>query len=257
MTKSSSFLVLSLLLLLTSGCGIFRKADAGAEALPERSAKWLVKRMAQEQVQADWLSARARINYRGDDMAISATANLRMRKDSVILGNVRKLNIEAGRALIRPDSFFVIDRINREYARQPLSAVTSLLPFPANFQILQTVLLGNPFFFTTDLQEGIEGPFYTLSGEDKNFSATYYVDGLDFTLRRLVVNEKQENRTLDMELSKYQPLGKKQNFAYIRTLTVDSPETGRMNIEIEFSNVEINIPKSIDFEIPIRYTETF
>lgn len=250
---NKGFLLL-LILLTASSCGIFRKTAAG-DALPERNAKFLLKKMVQQQVDADWFSSRARINYEDDEFSVSATANIRMRKDSAIWANVKKLNIEAGRALIRPDSVFVIDRINREYARQPVSELANMLRLPASFELLQSILLGNPFFFTTDLEAGVEGPNYSLSGEDGRFSTTYLLDGRDFLLKKIAVAEKGSGRTVEMELSQYGQLDKKQKFSYIRTLRMESPETGPLQVEIEFSKVEVNIPKSIEFEIPSRYTE--
>lgn len=246
--------LLFLILLTASSCGIFRKT-AAESALPERSAKFLLKKMAQQQVDADWFSSRAKISYADDEFSISASANIRMRKDSVIWANIKKLNIEAGRALIRPDSFFVIDRINQEYVRQPVSDIANMLRLPASFELLQTILLGNPFFFTTDLDVETQGPNYSLKGEDARFSTSYLIDGSSFQLKKIAVAEKGSGRTVEMELSQYGPLDKKQKFSYFRTMRMDSPDTGPLQVEIEFSKVEINIPKSIEFEIPSRYTE--
>lgn len=255
MNKTSPGLSLLLLVLLSAGCGIFRPAAGEAVDLPGRSAKFLVKKMAQNQVQCDWFSARARIDFKDDNYSVSATANLRMRNDSVIWANVKKLNLEMGRVLIRPDSFFVVDRINRQYSRQSVDEIAQMLQVPANFQILESILLGNPFFLNTELEAGVEEGFYTLKGEDKRFAVTYHLDGKDFSLRRFSISEKQEKRLVSMELKGYEALGKKQKFSYFRTMRMESPESGPVSVEIEFSKVEIDIPKSIEFEIPSRYDE--
>lgn len=255
MNKSAISLALIFLVFATSSCGIFRRTPADNAGLPERSARFLMKKMAQQQIQADWFSARARIQYEDDDVSFSATANLRMTKDSAIWANVKKLNLEVGRALIRPDSFFVIDRINREYSRHSVARIADLFQVPANFQILQSILLGNPFFLNADLVAGIEDGLYTLKGEDSRFAAAYYLDGKDYSLVRVAFTEKRENRQVIMELKEYGLLGKKQNFSYIRTMRMDTPDAGPLYLEIEFSKVEINIPKSIEFEIPSRYNE--
>ena len=255
MNKPLSGLSWILLLLALSGCSLFRPTATTTAELPERSAKFLLKKLVQQQVELDWFSAKARVNFADDNLSITVTANLRMRKDSIIWANVKKLNLEAGRALVRPDSFFVIDRINRQYSRQPVSNLASMLEVPANFQVLQSLLLGNPVFLTTDLQAGIEGDRYTLRGEDDRFTSTYYLDGRDFSLRKIAFSEKKTQRAVSMELSGYESLQKKQNFSYFRTLRVDSPETGLMQVELEFSKIEINTPKNIEFEIPSRYNE--
>ena len=255
MNKLIPGIALLLLFALTSSCKIFRPTSAGTTKLPNRSARFLMKKLVQQQVEFEWFSAKARLSFSGEDLSISVSSNLRMQKDSLIWANARKLSIEAGRVLIRPDSFFVIDRINRQYAKQPVSAIAETLQLPANFEVMQTLLLGNPVFFTTDLQAGIEGAYYTLSGENDRFATTYHIDGNDYALRKISVLEKKENREVLMELSDYKTLDRKQNFSYIRTLWVDSPDTGPMHIDIEFSKVELNVPKNIQFEIPSRYTE--
>ncbi|MCB9285512.1 MAG: DUF4292 domain-containing protein [Lewinellaceae bacterium] len=255
MNKPAFGLSLILLLFVVSGCNLFRPTATSTAELPERSAKFLLKKLVQQQVELDWFSAKARVDFADENFSIAVTANLRLRTDSVIWANVKKLNLEAGRALVRPDSFFVIDRINRQYSRQPLSALANMLEVPANFQVLQSILLGNPVFLTTDLQAGIEGDQYTLRGEDDRFTADYFLDGRDFSLQKIAFTEKKTRRAVSMELSGYQSLKKKQNFSYFRTVRVDSPETGPMQIELEFSKIEINTPKSIEFEIPSRYSE--
>lgn len=255
MNKTAPGLALLLLVFATSSCGIFQRTAAGSGELPERSAKFLMKKMAQQQVSTAWFSARARVDYEGENFSVSATANLRMTRDSAIWANVKKLNLEVGRALIRPDSFFVIDRINRQFSRHAVSEIAELFKLPANYQILQSVLLGNPFFLNAEHQAGIEEGFYTLTGEDDRFAATYYLDGKNYSLQKIVFTEKQQKREVSMELKDYKALGKKQNFSYFRTIRADSPETGPLFIDIEFSKVEINTPKSIEFDIPNRYNE--
>lgn len=256
MNKTATGIALLLLTLLTSSCSIFRPTAAGDGALPERNAKFLMKKLVQQQVKCDWFSARARIDYEDANFGVSVTANLRVRRDSLIWANAKKLNLEVGRALIRPDSIFVIDRINREYSSMSVAEAVGFLRVPANFQILQSILLGNPFFLNTDLTAAVENGFYTLKGEDDRYVATYHLDGKDFSLRKISFAEKAGEREVTMEMKEYQPLVKKQNFSYFRTITANTPEMGLVRIEIEFSKVETDIPKSIEFDIPSRYNET-
>jgi hypothetical protein len=49
--------------------------------------------------------------------------------------------------------------------------------------------------------------------------------------------------------------GKERPFAYLRTIAVESPQTGKakIGIEIEASSVTIDVVKNIRFEIPSSY----
>jgi hypothetical protein len=64
----------------------------------------------------------------------------------------------------------------------------------------------------------------------------------------------RSRREVDLFLEDYQPVGTEQNFSYLRQIKVDSRTLGEAAIEINFSNVEINVPQEVRFSIPPRYT---
>ena len=105
------FTFLFTLLLLTS-CSTSRKVQTGDTAtakLKKRSAKYLQKQLKAKELDVEWLSAKARITYKDVEQTRKFTANIRMRKDSIIWMNVKKINVEAYRILITTDSIYVID----------------------------------------------------------------------------------------------------------------------------------------------------
>ena len=63
----------------------------------------------------------------------------------------------------------------------------------------------------------------------------------------------RNDREINMVLESYGELADKQKFSYFRELNMSAEETGKVETTIKFSNVEINIPKSIKFDIPKRY----
>ena len=56
-----------------------------------------------------------------------------------------------------------------------------------------------------------------------------------------------------MSLDGYDDTPDKQKFSYLRLLNLNGEETGKINVELKFSEVELNVPKSLPFEIPVRY----
>jgi hypothetical protein len=142
---SPTLVLLFALQLFFSGCVIFRKADSGE--LKERSSKYLMKRLIQNQIAADWFSAKARITYQDKNETVKLTSYVRMRKDSVIWMNFKKLSIEAARLLMTPDSMVILNRMDKEYTVKDYQFVQQNFRIPANFSGLQSFLLGNPLFF--------------------------------------------------------------------------------------------------------------
>ena len=252
------FTFLFTLLLLTS-CSTSRKVQTGDTAtakLKKRSAKYLQKQLKAKELDVEWLSAKARITYKDVEQTRKFTANIRMRKDSIIWMNVKKINVEAYRILITTDSIYVIDRLKKEYYIEDLKLVEEKFNFPGQFQALQTAILGNPYFFEKQkLAANIANQQYQLTGDNGvRTKSDYFLDGQSYNLEQMAFFDVERDRKLNIFLEEYAPvLEAAFQFAHHRRFEVASEETGDASIKMDFSKVELNVPKTIKFSISSRY----
>lgn len=253
MNKFSFLLLLSLGVLLLSGCGASRRASRDG-ALRKTTAPAVMEKLVRAQVAAEWMDARAKIDYAGRDMSASGSAQIKLRRDSVIWISVKKFGFEVARAQITQDSIYLLDRINNEYAVEPLSYVEKRFRLPARFDLLQNVLLGNPIFFTKELALLVEAQQYHLQGRTAAWETDYWVSPETFRLNRMRLTDRNDARSVDLTLGKYNNIGvNNSTFAFERQLRISSGDTGDAAIGIEFSDVVLNEPTEIRFEIPNRY----
>lgn len=64
----------------------------------------------------DYLNTRTKIQYRDEDRNVSTSANIRIKKDSIIWMSLTPLfGIEVARALVTQDSLVLMNRLNKEY----------------------------------------------------------------------------------------------------------------------------------------------
>lgn len=248
------FLLLALIAaLLASSCGTGRKA--GGRSVKTRSADYLFEQMVRSQVKAEWFEGKAKVGYSDEYLSMGVSATIRMRKDSVLWLSVKKLGFEAARVMITTDSVYVLDRINNQYGVQSLTWVEKEYGLPADLHTLQMIFLGNPIFFNTrNLQSEVLETAYRLSHQDGAIETSYWLDGKDLRLQQMSFNDQRYQRSFDYQLKEYQSTADKQNFSYFRNLEIDSRETGKTQLEIRFSEIELNVPKSIRFDIPKKYT---
>lgn len=249
--KHLATFLLAALLLGAAACKTSRRA-AGA-ALKPKSEKVLMKHLSENQVSADWLEAKARVSYADEYGGESFSATIRIKRDSAIWMVFKKFSLEGARALIRPDSFFVIDRLNREYTAKPFSYLQKEYNLPVNFQGLQAILLGNPVFFSTQTEAGVDSSRYLLSQKTDNLTAKYWLDGTDMRLAEFLVDDFRNSRSLSVVSTDYRPLDDKQKFSYFRSFNLNGGGLGSAHVGVEFSKVEINVPQKMDFQIPDRY----
>ena len=236
------------------GCtGQRRVVNEPGDPLRKRSARFLQQRLADQALRPEWLAGRARVTVRSEREGTQKfNTNIRLRRDSVIWMNVKKVSVEAGRVLITPDSLYFINRLDNQYAITSLAYARERLGLPGDFGQLQDLLLGNPVFIVEDLVAKVLQDRYRLSGENRRFEAEYYLDG-DYRLRRFVNQEPALARQLRAELDDYRPVDSTRAFSHLRQFTLYSPDSDRVELELEWSKLELDVPKSLPFRIPPRY----
>ncbi len=245
--------LLLLCCLFIAACGTSKKAVETGK-LKKASPQSVFDQLVRNQVQFDWLDARANIDIDSKYLSAGGTLRLKIRRDSIIWMSVKKFGFEAARAQVTPDSVYILDRLNNEYAIEPLSYLEQRYQLPARFDLLQQLLLGNPIFFTTVFELDTQEQHYILNGRSSNWSTAYFVHPQSYRLDRMKLEQPVKRQRLDVSLDDYQqPTSGNRDFSYLRKLLIDSEETGEAQIEIAFTKVEFDAPTDIRFEIPTRY----
>ncbi len=245
------FLLLLTLLFTVASCKGLRKAQ-GASLKP-KSENVLMKKLLENSVSAEWFSAKAKIAYHDEYTGETFSANIRMRKDSAIWMNFKKFSIEGARVLITPDSIFVINRITNEYLAKPFSYAQKEYSLPVGFQGLQAILLGNPVFFSKETESGVDSTRYTLAQKTESLNAKYWLNSPEMLLHRFLVDDFRNKRSMEVTSADYRQLEDKQQFSYLRNFNLNSPDLGKMQVQIEFSKIETNVPQEMKFEVPKGY----
>ncbi len=251
---SSFFLLLiGITALSGSGCKTTRSARTGN--LDNASPSQLMEALLAGHIKADWLDAKAKITFNDGNQQLSVNASIKMRKDSLIWASIKKLGFEIARVQVTPDSVYIIDRINNEYAVRDLKYLEKQVSAPASLATLQALLLGNPLFFTTkDLQAEVKLPFYHLFGEKEGMENHYWLSADKRQLKKMDFNDLRERRSVSMGLEEYAKVTDRQDFSYLRNMEMQSSATGKVQVEVRFSEVVIDKPLDISFDIPDRYT---
>ncbi len=93
--------------------------------------------------QFKYLTSKAKFKFDDKGKKVSATANFRISKDSIIWISISGFGIEAARVLIDTDNVRVLDRLNKQYYEYTFEELSSEYKFDFSFKMVQSVLLGN------------------------------------------------------------------------------------------------------------------
>lgn len=204
--------------------------------------------------EATTLSGRARLYFENDGSGISADANLVVLRDSAIWMNVRKFGIETARLLIRPDSIIVLSRLENTYYIWSWNQIRQQYGIPGGYNLLQSALFGTAWLRDEiQLESGIRDSLHRLYGADSRLAVDYRLEEQVFRLRQQSFIERINQRNLVISNAQFKKVENSVYFAYLRTLEAFDAEHGKLRLELEFEDVEINTPKTFRFEIPAHY----
>ena len=167
---------------------------------------------------------------------------------------IKKAGVEAIRTQITTDSVYIINRQAKEYAIKDLNIFVEKYNMPSSFEAIQTMLLGNVIYLTNLKPDTeIKNNQHHLYVEKDNVRAEYWMNGTTFKLNEMQFSDIRNDQTFRMTFEDYKELEDEQFFSYFRNLNVSGKNTNNIDMDIKLSDIKINEPKNIKFEIPKRY----
>ena len=245
-------LFVPLLLTLGSACNRTVGGRDGADGISATSkASKVIRELENNRFTTEFLEGKARVKVESEKLNIGGTAVVRLERDKAIWVSVKKFGFEGARALIRPDSFFFVNRLNGDYTAEPLAYIEEKYKIPARFDLLQEIFLGNAVFFSKDLKLETSGETFLLSGRDDRFATQHRVSTRGYRLEGMTLTELGQNRTLVIENEDFRPvegLSGRPDFPHERTVKVDAGrQSGTLNLE--YSRLSFSGPLAMPFVV--------
>ena len=207
----------------------------------------------------EWMEGKCQLQMESEDSNLSGQGIIRIRRDSAIWVSLRKLGFEVGRALILKDSFFYLNRLNNVFEAHPISFIKEKYQLPGDFLHLQALLLGNaPIDDSSDFivtnKESFE---WQLQKSMDNGTLSLAWDFNNKRISAMDWGQPSSNKYFKIKFGDYKALESKQQFSYFRDLNIQSAETGNLHVVLSFNQVQFNLPVSLRFDIPQRYSGSY
>lgn len=257
MSKQIYFIFLSLITLAACSKKTLSFKDA-AEA----------ENFAVDNVDFEYMSTSSKIRFSNDDKNLSATANIRLRKDSIIWVSVTPgFGIEAARGVITRDSVIFINRMNKEYSAFDFKELSDEFNFNIDFNLLQSIILGNmPVPPDDDDLVKKESDYFVVKQQNGDVTVSNFVDARSLKLERISMLDrgKEEvfgktrtrNNELVLTYSDFQQL-ENQVFPFENYATLDYQRNGekrRTEIDIQHKKASISDEAlRFPFSVPEKY----
>lgn len=249
MNKKTALLLCCMIFILCSSC---------SKRLSGISWNFLDKnRLDVQQIDFEYFSGKAKINYKDDEHDLKAKANVRIRKDSVIWISFSAIGIQGARCLINRDSITIMNLVKKEYYVFNYDSLSKQFNFNVNYDAIQAVALGNLIFKRSKSDEVVQtDDFYILKQHSGSVDLHNYVNPKTMKIERVEMVEKPSKNSAVIRYNDFQMLEKYAlPFSGIISLFYQS-KAGKLNtvIEFEYNKAEIEDRElKFPFNIPKKY----
>jgi len=204
------------------------------------------------------LSTKARFRYADGDKDISATATIRILKDSMIWLSVTPgLGIEAARGLITKDSIIILNRLEKEYYAYDFKGLSAMFNMDLNYNLVQSALIGDmPFAIVGDEEITKEDKYFLLKQTFGPFTINNSIGRETMKLEKIYVADAGGQNSLQVEYNDFRALGSGSfPFKSLISLLYASGNTpSKTIIEIEHSKADLDQEGlSFPFSVPSKY----
>ena len=220
--------------------------------------------LAIEEADFEYLTSSGKIRYRDGDQNVSATANIRIKKDSLIWISVTPgFGIEAARGLITRDSITFINRLNKEYSAYSFAELSDKFNINADYDLLQSVLVG-------DMLRGLsaadqvkkQGEHFLVQQQEGLLSIDNFIDARLMKVDRVAVVDKtkgqegQKRNTLNLQYEEFQKV-EDQWLPFKNVVSLDYRSRGqKRSTQVDIQYKKINIVEEalrFPFSVPNKY----
>lgn len=217
----------------------------------------------------------------------SFKASIWAEKDKRITMMLSKLNITVARLWLTPDSVKFVNYLEKNYFLDDYTYLSSLMDMDLDFETVHAILSNNIFSLqdekrekeNRDYETKIDSGMYVLESirkidrkrseprinerrqarrarklvEPGPIHQLVYVDPETFKLRKIILEDQQNSRKLNISFNDYTEI-EKQLYPGQIDLNLTSPET-RMKLNIRMAGFSMEKEKEINFRVPERFTQ--
>jgi len=199
-------------------------------------------------------SGKAKVHYEGPEDNQEFTAHFRIRKDSLIWIAITGLGgvVQVARIYITPDSFIMVNQLQKEVTRISLDDAAKVLPTRVDFESIQHLLVGDP------LRDGV-------ITNASSFGGGWIIQVSDSAYMQRITYNRADSTMRSGELRTHDPAGPRAMIQYggYEMITGRKLSTNRvLNIQngndihildMDFQRTDFDQPLDYPISIPASY----
>ena len=206
----------------------------------------------------DYLTIKSKVEFKETHKTTNATAQIRMRKDSVIWFNLSgALGVQGVRGIITRDSVKILNKVEKKYFTYDFKEVSKEFQFPIDFELIQAILVGD---MPKPIEDGNDaksvGKKYIVKQNIDNFYITNYINKENMKLEEVNVTEKETDNSLKLLYKDFGTINEQGVPYSIFAALIHHNEFGELETQLTIDHIKLEAsdkPIKFPFTVPKKY----
>ncbi len=219
-----------------------------------KMAKQTLIKIGSNKIDFNTFQAKIKVQYEGAESSDQATANVRIKKDSLIWVMLTgPLGIEGMRMLISKDSVVLMNKLKKTVQYRTIDYLKESTEIPFDFATLQDLLIGNPIFLDSNVVSyKYTDKELTVLTISKLFKQLITLSNENNAISHVKLDDTDpmRNRTCDISYSQYE---NKMGFPFATYRHISVSEKSKLDVYMDFKTYSVNEPVTFPFNVPKSY----
>lgn len=204
------------------------------------------------------LYIKSNAHYEDDKQSQKVTAEIKIKKDEMILISIRFIGITMAKALITPTEVKYYEKLNNSFFQGDYTTLSRWLGSDLDFSKVQNLLIGEAL---DDLNKGkftaniVDQMFRLEDSTDANTTKEYFFESDKYLIKKQQIVQKEQERTLQIVYPNYVDYNQILMPTNINIEAIQSK--GKTNISIDYNSITFNEDLSFPYSVPEGYDQIF
>jgi hypothetical protein len=195
---------------------------------------------------------KAGVRYEDAKNKQNVSAEIRIKKDEIILVSVRLLGITMAKALITPTQVKYYEKLNGKYFEGDYEMLSRWLGTDLDFQKVQNLLIGQAMDNLKDgsYQTTTQGNLYQLESKG-SIIRLFQFEPDHFWLKKQRIEQPAQNRSVEISYPDYAQYG---GTIFPKQLLISALQPkGKTTIDVDINAVDVDQPLTFPYSVPGGY----
>ncbi|BDD02762.1 DUF4292 domain-containing protein [Aureibacter tunicatorum] len=215
------------------------------------------------------ISMKSKIKFQSGGKSVSAVANFRIKKDSLIWCSVSPgLGVEVARALFTQDSVFLLDKLKKEYYAFDYEMLSEKFKSKLDYRVVESIIIGN-MIYPQQMRDKVDRKedAVVITQKRKRLEVENRINPAILKVEKVSINDPGTNNTLTINYSDFKfidkNIPKKKRSVYfpfynsVDLIYYTDDDVISTKIDIKANKVELGEKQRYPFKIAKKYERKY